>query len=695
MTVVKEATPPLAATEPLAAASRFGQRVTASRMAFRQHFDAWLAEGRAAGRAFRPTSFLHAQFLGRRAGYAGTGPHDTAGAVALCLLALEEPSTMSELAIAVVAAGLCDQLQSVSSLEDRLAHRRELSREINGLFGRGEAVAEFAVELERAANLEAMSDADGTWSDPDALGPAMLLARRRLCRIETVDAKLKKVTGTGFLIGPSAVLTNWHVVSDLPSVLAAEPTAEIPLWVRFDYGRSSKLPDGARSVFRASKDWLIASSETGALAPHGRQPDDGWWQDSALRSAWRQGMAGNLDFAVLRVIGAPGLLRGWYDLASAAAVPPTGSCFALHHPNGNGRTFTAGSFALPNLTLGARAFHTASTAHGSSGGLIYDDTGRPVALHYLGIGAEDVLSNPKLKVKEDVVNVAIPLTAIAQALAGVASEIARIEGLTPPRGCLDGRRPVFGREQLLKDLVQLLPETAGTGAPAGPASPRVLVVRTPSGSTARKPGKSFTVDILEALLGGPKTHVIRISADQVRAGAEAMARLLLSALPPGEDIELPEQATTEGAYDQVLVDALRTAIADRWPDGVVWLIIDDLDVHTLTDDGGRRFLSTLYRRVRDIPQLRIALIGLGVSLDSIAPDDLIESPLDPPEKLRDLFRDWLMARSSKGAQIPDEVLDMIADSLASFAGSDAPLATLSQFTADHLLDALDKRLGAA
>lgn len=675
--------------------------MTASRLGFAQFFDAYLADATSTAAVGRPLprTFLHAVFVGRHA-LAGSGesfdPAIPVDAAALALVAMGGPEAMWDVAMAGVGAGLFDPAPDDSTA--RSEQRTIAARGISKVFG-SEVIAQrraaalstdnqaledvpapgSTAQLQRAT-LEVFTVMDETLPDPDSIGAALLLARKRLCRIETVgmvEGQLKPVTGTGFLVGPSAVLTNWHVIRDVPS-----PRGDTPLRVIFDYGQTTGIPTAAVSVVQARDSWRIESSEAGPLEPQGAT--EGWWLDQAERLAWRQSHSGNLDFAVIHVEGAPGLQRGYYDLATAEQALADGTCFVLHHPSSQGRTLTAGHFRFSQETLGYRVFHTASTAKGSSGGLVLDTNGRPTAIHYLGLGEDALTPASAASAADRQINVAVPLKSIAAKLAPELQTIKAFDGLALAGGCLAMGRPVFGRQNLLDALAALKK-----------GDKRVLSVQPPSGGAYQKPGKSYTVEILEALFPAPESLFIKVTADQVKHGAKAMAEMILNALSTSAAKELPDPETTESAYDQVLVGRLREIFADRWPNNLIWLVIDDLDVHDLTDAGGRQLLNMLYSRVAEIPQLRIVLIGLKVRLDTIPPDQLVDSPIreDELSDVASLFKQWVAVRGARDKPIDDAVLDMIAAALASYAGAERPLETLGQFTADHLSAPLTKLFG--
>lgn len=629
--------------------------ITAPRLAFRQFYDRYLDDrSLELELSSPPRSFLHAVFIAGQRRSAGDA-NQTPVAAALALTALGSDEAMARAAACAVAAGLFDPRPAPPS--EVAARRAEMSALITTAFG-----AESAHAILHKAGLQKQTTEDLTFTDPDRLLPAILLARQRLCQVLATDQSGVPVKGTGFLIGPSAVLTNWHVV---------EGVEQGSIRAVFDFSQSSGLAANGQTL--EVEDDILAHSETGPTTPVGAS--DGWWMDSVQRTGWSTGLADHLDFAVLRLRGAPGLQRGWYNFSEIASAHLSGTCYVFHHPLGNGRSITAGEFKLETPRLSERVFHTASTFKGSSGGLVINDMGVPVALHYLGLGREPGGGLQAPAIPEEVVNVAIPLATIAGKLNGALDKIKAFPGLILPHGCLGQGHPVFGRKNLLERLV-----------PLAKGEKKVLWVKPPLGDHHVKPGKSFTVDIIQAFFPPPQNLYVKVSADQVKAGAKAMAEMIIGALSANASRELPDPETTSSAYAQVLVGSMREIIASRWPGSRIWLVIDDLDVHDLTDGGGRELLNALYRRVSEIPQLRIVLIGLKVQLDSIPEDALTTSEILESDfaDIATLFEEWLIERGARDKPIDEKFRSILAKTLASYSGSRAPLAALSKFTIDHL-----------
>lgn len=222
----------------------------------------------------------------------------------------------------------------------------------------------------------------------------------QVCRVE-VGGNLS--VATGFLVGPDLCLTNYHVIEPLLAGRAAAGDTRL----RFDYRRTA---DGATvdpgTLVELAGDWLAASSPPSAadLAPAGAgalpEPDE-------------------LDFALLRVAGAPGLApagragqladapdRGWIDQAGADGFDADSPLFLLTHPAGTALKLAFG----PSLGLNAnqtRLRHRVNTMEGSSGSPCFNARLELVGLHHAG--------DPAVK---PAFNVAIPVRAIIDYLAG-------------------------------------------------------------------------------------------------------------------------------------------------------------------------------------------------------------------------------------------------------------------------------------
>jgi Effector-associated domain 1/Trypsin-like peptidase domain len=223
------------------------------------------------------------------------------------------------------------------------------------------ALQQFAVEVSLTSDappggrLEAMVLETVPFQQVNQWRASMIKMERTVCRVEMPEGK---GVGTGFLIGPGAVLTNWHVAK----LLQQKNLQPEQAGVRFDYAAGTDgvtVPAGQFYPFAA--DWLI---------------------DSSLEK--------DLDFAVVRVAGAPGgetlgengETRGWLNYKQHQFA--VGEIqLILQHPLAAPLNLSAGAVTAVN-TLHKRVTYTANTERGSSGSPVFTLGWDLVALHHYG-----------------------------------------------------------------------------------------------------------------------------------------------------------------------------------------------------------------------------------------------------------------------------------------------------------------------
>ncbi len=192
----------------------------------------------------------------------------------------------------------------------------------------------------------------------------------RVCRIERGGNGL----GTGFLVGPDTVLTNWHVVKD---VKAEGKLAEIGC--RFDYVRLANgtlntgqlvalRPDGCLTFSPYSNAETTANPEVPSPTPE------------------------ELDFALLQLEATAGqqqvdgACRGWIALPrDAAPLPRDAPLLIVQHPEGGPMKMAMDTQAVigPNAN-GTRIKYLANTDPGSSGSPCFTMEWEIVAMHHYG-----------------------------------------------------------------------------------------------------------------------------------------------------------------------------------------------------------------------------------------------------------------------------------------------------------------------
>ncbi|MBB2671533.1 UNVERIFIED_ORG: hypothetical protein GGE44_001084 [Rhizobium esperanzae] len=198
----------------------------------------------------------------------------------------------------------------------------------------------------------------------------LLQVKNRVCRIEISG----RAAGTGFLVGPEAVLTNWHVVEK------AHATAKLgTLQCRFDY---VKLPDGTRQPgvgVGLHADGVVDWAPYGA-AETTDNPDD------------PEPTKEELDYALLRIAEPAGEhpleggKRGWLPLM-AGPFPLTADdpLLIVQHPDGAPMKLAMDTQAVIGLNPGGtRVRYRTNTDPGSSGSPCFSMDWDLVALHHYG-----------------------------------------------------------------------------------------------------------------------------------------------------------------------------------------------------------------------------------------------------------------------------------------------------------------------
>lgn len=209
-------------------------------------------------------------------------------------------------------------------------------------------------------------------------------AEPRICRVEVGLNSGATGYGTGFLIGESTVITNYHVVEPLFKQQAA-PEA---LTLRFDY---KHLADGTTlnqgtpyQIERAG--WCIAYSPYSPADLPGAAPGQLPGEDE-------------LDFVLLKVRGKPALdrvgkanseteapRRGSFQLpASAPTLQPGAPLLILQHPQADYLKLAIDTQAgLEHNANHTRLRYTTNTLPGSSGSPCFSINWELVALHHAG-----------------------------------------------------------------------------------------------------------------------------------------------------------------------------------------------------------------------------------------------------------------------------------------------------------------------
>ena len=222
------------------------------------------------------------------------------------------------------------------------------------------------------------------FQDISALIRRLYELEHQICRIELPNGG----KGTGFLVGPDLVLTNYHVVEKL--IIRDMPAAQVIC--RFDYRRA----DDDSTVFEGTTYGLASGDPIVAYSPY----DSLDLQDppTPLSSGWP---ADKLDYALVRLSEAAGeafpgpwgsasgfreQARGWIRYNSPSpTLSPNDDLFILQHPNGAPIKVALGTEAVIGADLNQkRVRYKTNTEAGSSGSPCFNSQWQWVALHHAG-----------------------------------------------------------------------------------------------------------------------------------------------------------------------------------------------------------------------------------------------------------------------------------------------------------------------
>jgi hypothetical protein len=206
---------------------------------------------------------------------------------------------------------------------------------------------------------------------------------RRICAV-ALGTPYNKIRGSGFLIAPDIVITNYHVVEEFIDETTGEFKQKEPgdqLFFFFDYLRAPtpKVPPGTGHhgtvCVTAATEWLVLARK--------KLLNDGTQQGP------KEIKNNELDYALIKLarpVGSlsaqtGGLVRGWLPLEDFIDVEnPQKRILVVQHPEALPQLFDIGDYEGMDPTE-TRVRYSVSTAHGSSGGAAIGTDGRLFALH--------------------------------------------------------------------------------------------------------------------------------------------------------------------------------------------------------------------------------------------------------------------------------------------------------------------------
>jgi len=199
----------------------------------------------------------------------------------------------------------------------------------------------------------------------------------RVCRVETGTS-----FGTGFLVGPDLVMTNYHVVEDVLN--GQNPAGNVVC--RFDYRRlaDGKTLNEGTTFWLHESDWRVDDSP---FSPVDAKVDPGEEVPNP----------DHLDYALLRLDSSPGTMpinpkepngqpRGWFKVPSGpVALKPGDPLQIVQHPYARPLELALDTEAVIGLNRNrTRVRYRTNTEPGSSGSPCCDVNWDLVALHHVG-----------------------------------------------------------------------------------------------------------------------------------------------------------------------------------------------------------------------------------------------------------------------------------------------------------------------
>lgn len=344
---------------------------------------------------------------------------------------------------------------------------------------------------------------------------------------------VNSLVGTGFLIGPDLVMTNYHVLEQYLKIDEGGAVVEngdgTQIFFFFDYlsepGPRFPLPANGTYPFlkvtAIKEKWLVkARVKLPGEGERDHQPAD---------------IQDRYDYAVIRIERKVGNLpaersgsgaRGWLTLTDDVDKTVNRRVILYQHPGKAPQQFDIGEYKQLD-TSNTRVRYTVSAAKGSSGGAAVDNDGQLFALHVSEVRAQGPLGQ---------LNQGVLIDLIAKDLQGTAGWDPQPPPDEEPMSFwslsddLKSPQPIIGRRTFRDHVYDLSTKP----------KPRVMVVWGPPGS-----GVKYSTRLLQRIVGA-QTPVIQFSQQDLSTkGPREFVRSLLSALGIiGQTI--PEPNPTEG-----------------------------------------------------------------------------------------------------------------------------------------------------
>jgi hypothetical protein len=245
-------------------------------------------------------------------------------------------------------------------------------------------------------NLEQIIQETNDFIDIDTFLTRLEAIEKQVCKVEIASTSFR-ASGTGFLLGPDLVMTNYHVME---RVIAQQGADSSDVTIRFDYKR---LSDGTvfnpGTPFSLAANWLVASSPPSPFE-RGQSP------------AYAPAKPDELDFALLRLESRAAVDgRTWIEIpAKPPALAEGTPLFIVQHPEGAPLKLALDTDAVFGVfDDGLRIRYRTNTKPGSSGSPCFTADWQLVAIHHLGDPTFDPAEKPEY-------NQGVPLAKIVERL---------------------------------------------------------------------------------------------------------------------------------------------------------------------------------------------------------------------------------------------------------------------------------------
>ena len=521
---------------------------------------------------------------------------------------------------------------------------------------------------------------------------------RTICAIG-LGPPFNDLRGSGFLVGPDLVMTNYHVLKEYLKIENGEIRANAPgdqIFCYFDY-LSTPAPDvppgsgrHSSTVVQAAEDWVVRARES--------LPNDG--TGNCPKEDTRQ-----YDYVIIRLKKAignrparrgGGPARGWLLLPDKIDVTSLHTRIIVHqHPGAQPQHFDIGDFVQvdPSFT---RVWYSVSTAHGSSGGAAVDSEGHLFALHNAEVKL-DPEDSRKLnqgvridKIAKDI-NGSVVLGASTEVIVDLPN---RLWSLNDDPANPD---PILGRSRFGRTVEEI----HKTG------KPRVMVVTGPRGS-----GVKFSARLLRRTLGIQIPVIEFKPRDLENLSPAQFLRALIDEVGIRGTEPLPPQNPNETIQKWLRVDLpqwlSKTLEEEKRPElrhYPLWIIINAVagsDERLLWAENLKDFVATLSgahdpgQVAIDLPQLRWLYLGASLETLPLAGVGYLSEDLAADQDYDSDFADcvqsaWHAIIDKQAPEHDRKLLEVVANAFIGQAGAAPVRKVLANAIRSMLLEALEKQ----